>query len=98
MNEPTFAEIAEWLRVCATKAALLKLYQECSNEELLCEEAVWLGRAAQVEAMGEKRRGNLQKESHQVCCDCGSTHISKNSSAMGFHVCNACGSTVIRWT
>ena len=32
------------------------------------------------------------KETYQVCDLCGSTNIDKDSSAMGFHICNSCGS------
>lgn len=56
----THKEIAGWLREAATKAALLKLYQECSHEESLCEENVWLDRATLVESMPDLEEINKE--------------------------------------
>jgi hypothetical protein len=48
---PNNREIAEWLREAATKAALLRHYQNCCQEDSEQTEKMWLDRAAIVEQM-----------------------------------------------
>jgi hypothetical protein len=68
---PTNKEIAEWLREAATKAALLRLYQDCTHEESKQAENMWLDRAALVEQMRcETCKYHRFKVDSRSACDC----------------------------